>query len=140
MLKRNNNIEQALEIIEEEYFKLEKSTDRYTLMDYIQNELKDMKNRAIQEYRSRDELDAEKVLKGIFDNLCAVSDVDPEMAVTPDCTVLQLKNIFEIDSWDWIDAICEIEVQFKVSIDEKFDADDAVLKDLIDYILIYAQK
>lgn len=131
----NKSIKDALNILEREYYKIKGSINQYKVREEILNRVEEMKNRSIEKQNIQNNTTKETVLNAFVKIIEDTGYSDTDYEITENMTVLNIKEKFNLDTWDWFDVMVEVSDLFDVHIGDEFYLDDAVLKDIIEEIL-----
>lgn len=131
----NKSIKDALNILEREYYKIKGSIDQYKVREEILNRVEEMKNRSIEKQNIQNNTTKETVLNAFVKIIEDAGYSETDYELTENMTVLNIKEKFNLDTWDWFDVMVEVSDLFDVHIGDEFYLDDAVLKDIIEEIL-----
>lgn len=131
----NKSIKDALNILEREYYKIKGSINQYKVREEILNRVEEMKNRSIEKQNIQNNTTKETVLNAFVKIIEDAGYSETDYELTENMTVLNIKEKFNLDTWDWFDVMVEVSDLFDVHIGDEFYLDDAVLKDVIEEIL-----
>lgn len=131
----NKSIKDALNILEREYYKIKGSIDQYKVREEILNRVEEMKTRSIEKQNIQNNTTKETVLNAFVKIIEDAGYSETDYELTENMTVLNIKEKFNLDTWDWFDVMVEVSDLFDVHIGDEFYLDDAVLKDIIEEIL-----
>ncbi len=132
----NEQIKDALRVLNREVNRIQKSTDRYKLMHELRLSLEAINNGEWYldpEYRTRELTDVEKaIVKFITSRDKNASEKDVSMNFH--LKKWEIEDKFKFDWLDWIEMIMELEEEFKVEVDQKYEDNDTMLCKLVDHI------
>lgn len=132
----NEQIKDALRVLNREVNRIQKSTDRYKVMHEIKLELEAINKGEWflePEYRTREPSDVEKAIaKFISGRYSDVSEKDVLMNLH--LTSLEIEEKFKFDSLDWVEMIMELEDEFKVEIEDKYESGDTRIVHLVAHV------
>ncbi|AFA44282.1 hypothetical protein ACQ27_gp009 [Klebsiella phage K64-1] len=131
----NKSIKDALNILEREYYKIKGSINQYKVREEILNRVEEMKNRSIEKQNIQNNTTKETVLNAFVKIIEDTGYSDTDYEITENMTVLNIKEKFNLDTWDWFDIMVEVSELFDVHLDDELYLDDVVLKDIIEEIL-----
>lgn len=131
----NKSIKDALNILEREYYKIKGSIDQYKVREEILNRVEEMKNRSIEKQNIQNNTTKETVLNAFVKIIEDTGYSETDYEITENMTVLNIKEKFNLDTWDWFDIMVEVSELFDVHLDGELYLDDVVLKDVIEEIL-----
>ncbi|BEH87983.1 hypothetical protein [Klebsiella phage phiKp_21] len=131
----NKSIKDALNILEREYYKIKGSINQYKVREEILNRVEGMKNRSIEKQNIQNNTTKETVLNAFVKIIEDTGYSDTDYEITENMTVLNIKEKFNLDTWDWFDIMVEVSELFDVHLDDELYLDDVVLKDIIEEIL-----
>lgn len=131
----NKSIKDALNILEREYYKIKGSIDQYKVREEILNRVEEMKNRSIEKQNIQNNTTKETVLNAFVKIIEDTGYSETDYEITENMTVLNIKEKFNLDTWDWFDIMVEVSELFDVHLDDELYLDDVVLKDVIEEIL-----
>lgn len=131
----NKSIKDALNILEREYYKIKGSIDQYKVREEILNRVEEMKTSSIEKQNIQNNTTKETVLNAFVKIIEDAGYSETDYELTENMTVLNIKEKFNLDTWDWFDVMVEVSDLFDVHIGDEFYLDDAVLKDIIEEIL-----
>lgn len=132
----NEQIKDALRVLNREVNRIQKSTDRYKLMHELRLSLEAINNGEWYlepEYRTRELTDVEKaIVKFITSRDKNASEKDVSMNFH--LTKVEVVEKFKFDWLDWIEMIMELEEEFKVEVDLEYENENTKLYKLVDHI------
>ena len=131
----NKSIKDALNILEREYYKIKGSINQYKVREEILNRVEEMKNRSIEKQNIQNNTTKETVLNAFVKIIEDAGYSETDYELTENMTVLNIKEKFNLDTWDWFDIMVEVSELFDVHLDDELYMDDVVLKDVIEEIL-----
>ena len=131
----NKSIKDALNILEREYYKIKGSINQYKVREEILNRVEEMKNRSIEKQNIQNNTTKETVLNAFVKIIEDTGYSDTDYEITENMTVLNIKEKFNLDTWDWFDIMVEVSELFDVHLDDELYLDDVILKDIIEEIL-----
>ncbi|QOE32415.1 hypothetical protein CPT_Muenster_243 [Klebsiella phage Muenster] len=131
----NKSIKDALNILEREYYKIKGSINQYKVREEILNRVEEMKNRSIEKQNIQNNTTKETVLNAFVKIIEDAGYSETDYELTENMTVLNIKEKFNLDTWDWFDIMVEVSELFDVHLDDELYLDDVVLKDVIEEIL-----
>ncbi|UYL05442.1 hypothetical protein DIDNDMLP_00457 [Klebsiella phage KP13-7] len=131
----NKSIKDALNILEREYYKIKGSINQYKVREEILNRVEEMKNRSIEKQNIQNNTTKETVLNAFVKIIEDTGYSETDYEITENMTVLNIKEKFNLDTWDWFDIMVEVSELFDVHLDDELYLDDVVLKDVIEEIL-----
>lgn len=131
----NKAIETALQIIENEYFKIKSSTEKYKMREEILERIEEMKIRSIEQQNKKDNITKDSVLNAFITIIEDIGYSEFEFNITENMSVLEIKNKYDLDGWDWADILSSVSTTFDIFIDDVYQSDNTVLKDIIEQIL-----
>ncbi len=131
----NKSIKDALNILEREYYKIKGSINQYKVREEILNRVEEMKNRSIEKQNIQNNTTKETVLNAFVKIIEDTGYSETDYEITENMTVLNIKEKFNLDTWDWFDVMVEVSDLFDVHLDDELYLDDVVLKDIIEEIL-----
>lgn len=131
----NKSIKDALNILEREYYKIKGSINQYKVREEILNRVEEMKNRSIEKQNIQNNTTKETVLNAFVKIIEDTGYSETDYEITENMTVLNIKEKFNLDTWDWFDIMVEVSELFDVHLDDELYLDDVVLKDIIEEIL-----
>ena len=130
----NKSIKDALNILEREYYKIKGSINQYKVREEILNRVEEMKNRSIEKQNIQNNTTKETVLNAFVKIIEDAGYSETDYEITENMTVLNIKEKFNLDTWDWFDIMVEVSELFDVHLDDELYMDDVVLKDVIEEI------
>lgn len=131
----NKSIKDALNILEREYYKIKGSINQYKVREEILNRVEEMKNRSIEKQNIQNNTTKETVLNAFVKIIEDTGYSETDYEITENMTVLNIKEKFNLDTWDWFDIMVEVSELFDVHLDDELYLDDVALKDVIEEIL-----
>lgn len=132
----NEQIKDALRVLNREVNRIQKSTERYKLMHELRLSLEAINKGEWYlepEYRTRELTDVEKAIVKFItsrDKNATEKDVSMNFHLTK-CEVVEK---FKFDWLDWIEMIMELEEEFKVEVDLEYENENTKLYKLVDHI------
>ncbi|WOL22691.1 hypothetical protein [Escherichia phage vB_EcoM_JNE01] len=124
----NQNIMKALKIIQHEVSLVQKSTDRYCLMEDIQEQIELIrKNKAV--------VSQSESLEAIADIISSKTGTARENILgARDLEQSEIEHLYKFDNCDWIEMIMELEDKFDLEIPTHFESRDTTLGSLVNFI------
>lgn len=130
-------INEALDVIEQEYMKLENSIDRYNLRENVITRLNEMRTRMQEFIRNGDSPETTSLRLKVSSLLEEYSGIKREYineAFENDYTKEQCRTKLGIDDLDWIEFIMAVEDKLDVEFPMRYEDDDTTLSSLIIFI------
>ena len=132
----NEQIKDALRVLNREVNRIQKSTDRYKLMHELKLELEAINKGEWYlepEYRTRELTDVEKAIVKFITSRDK-NATEKEVQMNFHLTKVEVEEKFKFDWLDWIEMIMELEEEFKVEVDPKYEDNDTILRKLVEHI------
>lgn len=131
-------INEALDVIEQEYMKLENSIDRYNLRENVITRLNEMRTRMQEFIRNGDSPETTLIRLKVSSLLEEYSGVKREYineGFENNYTKGECRNELGIDDLDWIEFIMAVEDNFDIEFPMLYEDDDTTLNSLIVFIV-----
>lgn len=132
----NEQIKDALRVLNREVNRIQKSTERYKLMHELRLSLEAINKGEWYlepEYRTRELTDVEKaIVKFITSRDKNASEKDVSMNFH--LKKWEVVEKFKFDWLDWIEMIMELEEEFKVEVDVEYENENTKLYKLVEHI------
>lgn len=123
----NQNIMKALKIIQHEVSLVQKSTDRYCLMEDIQEQIELIrKNKAV--------ITQSESLEAIADIISSKTGVRENILGARELEQRDIERLYMFDRCDWIEMIMELENKFDIEIPTHFESRDTTIGSLVNFI------
>lgn len=132
----NEQIKDALRVLNREVNRIQKSTDRYKLMHELKLELEAINKGEWYlepEYRTRELTDVEKAIVKFITSRDK-NATEKEVQMNFHLTKVEVEEKFKFDWLDWIEMIMELEEEFKVEVDLEYENENTKLYKLVDHI------